>query len=360
MGASRFAQGRAVAIVALVVLAVGVASVAGVLIRQGPADPVAAPADGPSVEPVPLAPHSEPSDTAPSTQPAASPSPSPSATATPKPPDPRVREAQQRLADLGYYGGAVDGLAGPATSAATMAFQKVQGLSADGVLGPNTYAALDAAITPTLHGGEPNRVEVDLTRQVAYYVEGDVLQRIFPISSGSGENYRHTSGATATALTPVGAFRVERKISGIREAPLGILYDPMYFFRGWALHGSNHVPAYPASHGCVRMTRWDASWLAVRAPIGMQVLVYGGTHVFKAGEELTKVGVTEPGGDASPTESSTPTPSEQPSTSEQPSVSETPSEEPSASESEPSPSESPEPTPSDTPPLPLPSDEPTN
>jgi lipoprotein-anchoring transpeptidase ErfK/SrfK len=256
-----------------------------------------------------------------------------------------VRAAQEKLTALGYYAGVVDGLTGGATASATMAFQKVHGLSPDGVLGPITYAALDAPITPPLHGGEALRVEVDLTKQVAYYVGGGELQRIFPVSSGSGEKYRHTSGATATALTPVGAFRVERKIAGVREAPLGILYDPMYFFRGWALHGSNHVPAYPASHGCVRMTRWDATWLAARAPIGMQVLVYGGTHVFKAGEELSKVGVTEPGGDASPSEepsppeSPTPTPSEEPSTSEQPSASES---------STPTPSESPEPSPSDT------------
>lgn len=315
-------------------------------------EPVAAPGDL-SAEPTSSAPPAESSRPEPaataSEQPTASPSPSP----TPRPPDPQVRAAQEKLAALGYYAGAIDGLAGGATASATMAFQKVHGLSPDGVLGPITYAALDAPITPALHGGEPNRVEVDLTKQVAYYVEGGVLQRIFPVSSGSGEKYRHTSGSIATALTPVGAFRVQRKISGIREAPLGILYDPMYFFRGWALHGSNHVPAYPASHGCVRMTRSDATWLASRAPIGLQVLVYGGTHVFQAGEELSKVGVTEPGGDAPP--------SEEPAPSPEPSVSETPTEEPSASEpepspsesSEPSPSESSEPSPSETPSLPL-------
>jgi hypothetical protein len=276
-----------------------------------------------------------------------------------------VRAAQEKLTALGYYAGVVDGLTGGATASATMAFQKVHGLSPDGVLGPITYAALDAPITPPLHGGEALRVEVDLTKQVAYYVEGGELQRIFPVSSGSGEKYRHTSGSTATALTPVGAFRVQRKISGVREAPLGILYDPMYFFRGWALHGSNHVPAYPASHGCVRMTRWDATWLAARAPIGLQVLVYGGTHVFKAGEELSKVGVTEPGGDASPSEepvppseSPTPTPSEQPSASEEPSVSESPTPTPSQSAS-PSPEPSAEPSPSDTPSLPIDPSEPS-
>jgi len=342
-----------------VVVALAVATTATALYmgrRAGLPVSVAAPDASPSTG-EPLPPHAEPSVTPTSPSPAAS-SPSPTPSPTPKPPDPQVRAAQEKLAALAYYAGAVDGLAGGATASATMAFQKVHGLSPDGVLGPITYAALDVPITPTLHGGDAHRVEVDLTKQVAYYVEGGELQRIFPVSSGSGEKYLHTSGSTATALTPVGAFRVQRKISGIREAPLGILYDPMYFFRGWALHGSNHVPAYPASHGCVRMTRWDATWLAARVPIGMQVLVYGGTYVFKAGEELSKVGVTEPGGDAFPSEepapsseSPTPTPSEEPSANEQPSVSESPT---------PTPSESPEPSPSDTGLLPVdPSDDPS-
>lgn len=343
----------------MVAVVVGAVSAVTLLNRRTDTEIVAAPADEPSSEPVPLPPHGDPTESAPPSAPPSSPSPSASPSPTPKPPDPRVREAQQRLTELGYYLGAIDGLAGPATSSATMAFQKVHGLSADGVLGPMTYEALAAPITPTLHGGEPNRVEVDLTKQVAYYVEGDVLQRIFPVSSGSGEKYRHTSGSTATALTPVGAFRVQRKISGVREAPLGILYDPMYFFRGWALHGSNHVPAYPASHGCVRMTRWDATWLAARAPIGLQVLVYGGTYVFKAGEELSKAGVIEPGGDASPSEQP---PASEPPPSESPTPSPTPSE-PTPSEptpSEPTPSESPTPTPTGTPSLPIgPSEDPS-
>ena len=35
----------------------------------------------------------------------------------------------------------------------------------------------------------------------------------------------------------------------------------MYFFKGWAIHGSPSVPAYPASHGCVRISNADADWL---------------------------------------------------------------------------------------------------
>jgi hypothetical protein len=37
----------------------------------------------------------------------------------------------------------------------------------------------------------------------------------------------------------------------VREADLGTLYDPQYFYRGWAIHGSNSVPAVrPATAAC--------------------------------------------------------------------------------------------------------------
>ncbi len=35
----------------------------------------------------------------------------------------------------------------------------------------------------------------------------------------------------------------------------------MFFHGGYALHGSNSVPNYNASHGCVRMSPSDARWL---------------------------------------------------------------------------------------------------
>lgn len=35
----------------------------------------------------------------------------------------------------------------------------------------------------------------------------------------------------------------------------------MYFYRGFALHGSDNVPGYRDSHGCVRLFTEDAKWL---------------------------------------------------------------------------------------------------
>jgi lipoprotein-anchoring transpeptidase ErfK/SrfK len=216
--------------------------------------------------------------------------------ALPPPPSYDVAAVQQQLRELTYYVGPVDGSVGPATRSAVQAFQKVHGLAADGVVGPVTLAALESPRQPDLRGGPATRVEVDLTKQVLYLVEGDRLTRVLPISSGHGGSYFNPqSNSEVRALTPVGTYKVERRIHGERHAPLGILYDPLYFYKGWAIHGSNSVPAGPASAGCVRVTRWDMPWLFARVPNGTPVILYGGTHTFEAGSSAP--GTDEPAGD---------------------------------------------------------------
>ncbi|MDX6153941.1 peptidoglycan-binding protein [Marinococcus sp. PL1-022] len=54
-----------------------------------------------------------------------------------------VSEAQSVLEDEGYYDYAVDGIYGPITDSAVRSFQRDQGLVVDGIIGPNTRAALD-------------------------------------------------------------------------------------------------------------------------------------------------------------------------------------------------------------------------
>src|SRR5207302_4973379 len=66
---------------------------------------------------------------------------------------PEIRVLQQQLKDLGFDPNGVDGNFGPGTRAAVVAFQQSKGLQADGIAGPATLAALQAATAGTPNGG---------------------------------------------------------------------------------------------------------------------------------------------------------------------------------------------------------------
>lgn len=52
------------------------------------------------------------------------------------------KAVQQKLKELGYYTGSVDGVYGQGTRSAVIAFQKANGLTADGIVGAKTAKAL--------------------------------------------------------------------------------------------------------------------------------------------------------------------------------------------------------------------------
>ncbi|HXJ10857.1 MAG TPA: peptidoglycan-binding domain-containing protein, partial [Candidatus Limnocylindrales bacterium] len=55
---------------------------------------------------------------------------------------PEVKQIEQRLFDLHLYSGAFDGIFGGGTDSAVRAFQLANGLTSDGKVGPQTWAAL--------------------------------------------------------------------------------------------------------------------------------------------------------------------------------------------------------------------------
>ena len=59
-----------------------------------------------------------------------------------------VKQLQRALTSLGYTTGTIDGVFGPSTERALVAFQTAHHLSPDGVLGPATHAALLNAVRP--------------------------------------------------------------------------------------------------------------------------------------------------------------------------------------------------------------------
>jgi peptidoglycan hydrolase-like protein with peptidoglycan-binding domain len=185
-----------------------------------------------------------------------------------------VAALQRRLIELGYWMGEPDGTYGQLTRQAVMAFQKVEGLGRDGVAGPVTQERLASAGRPAARTG--GGIEIDLDRQVLFVVQAGSVQWAINTSTGNGEAYTSSAGGAARAVTPPGSFVVQREIDGLREAPLGTLYRPKYFNGGIAVHGSGSIPAFPASHGCARVTNsaMDMLWASGAMAIGTPVTLY--------------------------------------------------------------------------------------
>ena len=69
---------------------------------------------------------------------------------------PQVRYLQRRLELAGYFPGVIDGLYGPRTQQAVVAFQTSHGLGVDGIVGPHTWAVLSSQVL-TLGPGAGNQ-----------------------------------------------------------------------------------------------------------------------------------------------------------------------------------------------------------
>jgi peptidoglycan hydrolase-like protein with peptidoglycan-binding domain len=192
-----------------------------------------------------------------------------------------VEALESKLDALKYDTGPVDGKFDWQTWEGVLAFEKVEGLKRTGVVTSELWTKISLSKEPTgvvVNGGLP-RIEVDISRQVMFVYHRDGLFRTVAISSGSGKKYCEISKKTkqkacGDARTPRGNFKIQRRIPGWRESDLGRLYNPLYFNGGFAIHGGPSVPAYPASHGCVRIPMYTAKWLPDEVKDGTPVFVY--------------------------------------------------------------------------------------
>ena len=161
---------------------------------------------------------------------------------------------QQRLSALHFYI-PLTGVYDQGTGLAIDAYHRLLGWGTAQTVGP-------AMINQLLDGGGSFHVrfpgqglhaEGDLSDQLLALIKGSKVYWIFPISSGKP--------STPTIL---GSFRVYERVPGY--LPDGMYYSD-FFIRGYAIHGYNPAPDYPASHGCMRLPIVDAipafNWLAI-------------------------------------------------------------------------------------------------
>ncbi len=188
-----------------------------------------------------------------------------------------VRALQQRLTQLKYFPGAVNGVFGSNTLEAVWAFQEVQGLSADGAVGPQTERALVSPHAPQSRypSGGSLRVEVNLSRRVLVLYRNNQVALISHISAGGGYYYCSTNGC-GHAVTPTGHYTTQTFMPGWVSVPLGEMYNPVFFIgTAYAIHGDTYVPLQPASHGCVRIPMDIATFFHnLVSSHGTQVYVY--------------------------------------------------------------------------------------
>jgi hypothetical protein len=163
-----------------------------------------------------------------------------------------VQLIQQRLAALHFFipqTGVYDGFTGWAIDA----YHRL--------LHWGTYQTLDGRTISFLLDGygafqvryprDGRHAEGNLGLQLLALIDGSRVRAIYPISSGKP--------STPTIL---GRFQVYSKVPGY--LPDG-MYFSNFFYGGYAIHGYDPAPDFPASHGCMRLPIPDAisvfNWL---------------------------------------------------------------------------------------------------
>jgi len=178
-------------------------------------------------------------------------------------PNDQATWVEQRLSDLSYRPGTIDGVYDSRTRMAVIAFQKWEGMTRDGVVSTAVINRLQTAgrPRPSRSGATNPWIEVNKTKQVLLYCKNGAVVWTLPVSTGS---------ASVGIVTPSGTFRVLRKT--LETSPR---YRPLYITTGLlAIHGYPSVPTYPASHGCIRTPTWDQDVLYPLIPVGTYVYIY--------------------------------------------------------------------------------------
>lgn len=154
----------------------------------------------------------------------------------------------------GYYDGA--------TSRAVMAFRKVTGMS-------RTFSVNDRVWQKIARGRGYFKLRY---KRKGRYLEADLSRQVVVLAR-NGKVYRivHTSSGTSATPTVQGTFNFYSHTPGYNAKSM---YYSIYFYGGYAIHGFDPVPPYPASHGCLRIPIPNAVAVYNWVPNGAPITVY--------------------------------------------------------------------------------------
>lgn len=123
-----------------------------------------------------------------------------------------VKEVQRRLKLWGYYKGSLDGVFGASTRSAVIAFQKKNGLKADGVVGASTYKALGMVKSYQILMGQTssNTQNTNGVTSSELYLLAKTIY-----AEGRGEPYTGQVAIGAVVLNRVRSSAFPNSISGV-------------------------------------------------------------------------------------------------------------------------------------------------
>jgi lipoprotein-anchoring transpeptidase ErfK/SrfK len=138
--------------------------------------------------------------------------------------------------------------------------------------------------------GSAKRIEVDrASKQLRAYGEGDTLLAVYPATIGSAARPAPTGEhkVKGVAKNPIYTYNPEYKFEGVKtdkpftiapgpNNPVGSVWIDLSK-DGYGIHGTPEpdVIGKSASHGCVRLTNWDAEHLAEMVKPGVVVNFLG-------------------------------------------------------------------------------------
>jgi hypothetical protein len=151
---------------------------------------------------------------------------------------------------------------GGKTGRGVLAYRKVNGMTRSSRAGKGLVKRVFAGKGEykVLHPNAGEHVEAPLSKQVLVFAKGDKPFAVYPVSSGK-----------SSTPTVTGHFTFIRQEPGYNSHGM---YYSFYFYGGYAVHGYESVPDYPASHGCIRTFIADQPEIYERINFGESIFVF--------------------------------------------------------------------------------------
>ena len=151
---------------------------------------------------------------------------------------------------------------GGKTGRGVLAYRKVNGMTRSSRAGSGlvkrAFAGKGEYEVRHPHAGE--HLEAPLSKQVLVFAKDDKPFAVYPVSSGK-----------SSTPTVTGHFTFIRQEPGYNSHGM---YYSFYFYGGYAVHGYESVPDYPASHGCIRTFIADQPEIYERINFGESIFVF--------------------------------------------------------------------------------------